>query len=310
MQRGRFRLGPVTLHSGDPLGIFHNARAFAPSGYIVVYPATVELRAFEPSISELSGGEARHRRTYQVTSNVAGIREYVHGDSFNRIHWPTTARMNRLMVKEFELDPTADIWIYLDLSAGAAAGLPWSPQPPEIGIGAQSGRIKKAGRQFELPPITTEYGVTVAASLARYFLQRNRAVGMNSRGRTREFVQADRGERQLNKFLEALAVVDAVGDLPFADLVVTDGVRLNRNDTLVAISSDHSPEWAAALQMLQRRGVNSIAIVVDGSTFGSPRDYAPLLAELSGAGIATYRVRRNDALDRVLSDSPEFAGRR
>ena len=88
---------------------------------------------------------------------------------------------------------------------------------------------------------------------------------MNSRGRTREFVQADRGERQLNKFLEALAVVDAAGDLPFGDLVATDGVRLNRNDTLVAISADDSPSWAAALQMLQRRGVNSIAVVLDGA---------------------------------------------
>jgi uncharacterized protein (DUF58 family) len=98
----------------------------------------------------------------------------------------------------------------------------------------------KARSYLELPPITTEYGITIAASLARYFLGRSRAVGMNSRGRTREFVQADRGERQLNKFLEALAVVDAAGDLPFADLVATDGVRLNRNDTLLASTASLS----------------------------------------------------------------------
>ena len=161
-----------------------------------------------------------------------------------------------------------------------------------------------------MPPNTTEYGVTIAASLARYFITRNRAVGMNSRGRTREFVQADRGERQLNKFLEALAVVDAAGDLPFGDLVATDGVRLNRNDTLVAISADDSPSWAAALQMLQRRGVNSIAVVLDGTTFGALRDYDPLLSELTATGIASYRIRRDDPLDRVLSEPPLFGGRR
>ena len=48
---------------------------------------------------------------------------------------------------------------------------------------------------FELPPNTTEYAVTVTASLARYFLMRNRSVGMSSRGLSREFLQADRGER-------------------------------------------------------------------------------------------------------------------
>ena len=275
----------------------------------MVYPATVELTSFEPSVSELSGGEARHRRTYQITTNVAGVREYATGDAFNRIHWPTTARLRRLMVKEFELDPTADIWIYLDLYGPAAAGLAWTPQPPEPGVFATQSRTRRQ-HHLELPPITTEYGVTIAASLARYFIQRNRAVGMNSRGRTREFVQSDRGERQLNKFLEALAVVEAVGELRFGDLTATDGVRLNRNDTVVAISPDANPDWAAALQMLQRRGVNSIAVVIDAASFGSPRDYDPLLAGLSATGIPTYRVRRDDPLDHVLSQPPTLGGRR
>ena len=213
------------------------------------------------------------------------------------------------MAKEFELDPTADVWIYLDLYAPSAAGLAWSPQSPEPALFAAHNRQKRRSH-LELPPITTEYGITIAASLARFFLGRSRAVGMSSRGRTREFVQADRGERQLNKFLEALAVVDAAGDLPFADLVATDGVRLNRNDTLLAISADPTPTWATALQMLQRRGVNSIAVVLDGTTFGSVRDYDPLLSELSATGIPTYRVRRNDPLDQVLSAPPLFGGRR
>ena len=308
-QRGRFRLGPVLLHSGDPLGIFHNDQVLASTGYLIVYPLTLDITSFEPSVSELAGGEARHRRTYQMTTNVAGVREYVTGDSLNRIHWPSTARARRLMAKEFELDPTADVWIYLDLYALSAAGLPWAPQSPEPALFAAQHRQKRRS-YLELPPITTEYGITIAASLARYFLGRSRAVGMNSRGRTREFVQADRGERQLNKFLEALAVVDAAGDLPFADLVATDGVRLNRNDTLLAISADPAPAWATALQMLQRRGVNSIAVLLDATTFGSVRDYDPLLSELSATGIPTYRIRRNDPLDQVLSAPPLFGGRR
>jgi len=302
-QRGRFQLGPVTLRSGDPLGVFRRERPLSGTGFVVVYPPTFELTSFEPSISDLSGGEARHRRTYQVTTHVAGVREYVTGDSFNRIHWPTTARARRLMVKEFELDPTADVWIYLDLCGSTAAALPWTPQPPESPLFSAPMRPLRRGR-LELPPTTTEYGVTIAASLARYFLLRNRAVGMNSRGHTREFVQSDRGERQLHKFFEALAVVEAVGTLPFANLIATDGIRLNRNDTLLAITPDANPEWAAALQMLQRRGVNSIAILIDATTFGSRREYNRVLSELMASGIPTYHIRQHDALDQVLSASP------
>lgn len=305
-QRGRFRLGPVTLHSGDPLGIFQVQQSLANTSFLLVYPFTVELTSFEPTISDLSGGEARHRRTYQLTSNVAGVRDYVHGDSLNRIHWPSSARARRLMAKEFELDPTADIWLYPDLYRGAEGAMAWAPAPPEPTLFA----LRNPRRQnavFELPPITTEYTVTITASLARYFLLRNRSVGMSSRGRSREYLQADRGERQLNKMMEALAVVEAGGDIPLANLMATEGMRLNRNDTVIAISPDPSPEWAIALQQLQRRGVNSIAIIVDASSFGLAQDYANVLAELEAAGLPSYMVRRGDAIERALSQQVRLA---
>ncbi len=301
-QRGRFRLGPLTLHSGDPVGIFDVQQFIDSTSYIVVYPLMVDLTTFEPSVSDMSGGEARHRRTYQVTTNVAGVRDYATGDSFNRIHWPTTARMRRLMSKEFELDPTADIWLYLDLFRDAEAGLPWTPEPPEPAIFAlHAGRRKDL--RYELPPITTEYAVTITASLARYFVLRNRAVGLSSRGRTREYVQADRGERQLGKMLESLAVVTASGNMPFGHLIAGDGIRLNRNDTVLAISADPSPDWAVALHHIQRRGVNSIAVVVDGSTFGRRDDYTPLFAQLEAAGVPAYRIARGDDLAAALSQT-------
>ncbi len=107
--------------------------------------------------------------------------------------------------------------------------------------------------------------------------------------------------------MEALAVVSARHDLPFAHLIATDGIRLNRNDTVLAVSADPSPEWAVALQHIQRRGVNSIAVVIDGGTFGRERDYASLLGELEAAGIASYRVQRGDNLEHVPSRSARHA---
>ncbi len=296
-QRGRFRLGPVVLRSGDPLGILRRELPLAGETFVTVYPATFEIATFEPAVSELTGGEARHRRTHQITSSVAGLREYATGDSLQRIHWPTTARLQRLIVKEFELDPTADVWIYLDLCQSAAASLPWSTRPPES-------PLFRAGQRrppLELPPDTTEYGVAAAASLARYYLLRNRAVGMNSRGRTREWVQADRGERQLNKFLDTLAVVEAAGPLPFAHLIATDGIRLHRNDMLIAITPDDDPAWVTALQLLQRRGVRSVAVLLDSSTFGAPRSYTAVQAQLLASAIPCYRLRRGDDLGRSLA---------
>src|SRR6202011_6346134 len=102
------------------------------------------------------------------------------GDAFNRIHWPTTARTTRLMVREFELDPTADVWIVLDLDIDAQAG-----------SGVES---------------TEEYAVTAAASLARHLLDQGRAVGLVSQTAS---LPGHRGPRQVERILEVLALAQA-----------------------------------------------------------------------------------------------------
>ncbi|RMF00148.1 MAG: DUF58 domain-containing protein, partial [Chloroflexi bacterium] len=98
-RRGRFMLGPITLISSDPFGLFPLTKKL-PKNFtfpVVVYPQAVDLPAFQPPVGEQIGGDALRRRTHYVTTNVSGIREYAFGDSFNRIHWPSTARTGRMM---------------------------------------------------------------------------------------------------------------------------------------------------------------------------------------------------------------------
>lgn len=302
--RGRFRLGSMILRSGDPLGLFVVEHAIPAISSMVVYPATVDLPGFQPAVADLSGGEALSRRAHYITTNVSTVREYAPGDSFNRIHWRSTARTGRLMTKEFELDPTADIWLFLDLYQGAEVRLPWRLQPSEEGIFALAAGRR---RQTPLPPVTTEYVVSAAASIARHFLAHNRAVGLVSRGQTREIIQTDRGERQLSKILETLAVVTAEGGIPFGQLIATEAVRLSRNDTILAISADPDPSWARALREMRRRGVQSMAVVVDGRSFSPGPSYGPLLDELEATGIPRYLVRRGQPIDHALSRQATLA---
>ncbi len=114
----------MMLRSSDPLGIFNVEQEFPNQVTSLSILKQSNSHRSNPSISDLAGGESQRRRTYEVTTNAAGVREYMPGDSLNRIHWPTTVRMNRLMTKEFDLDPTADIWIYLDLHRMGGSGDP------------------------------------------------------------------------------------------------------------------------------------------------------------------------------------------
>ena len=59
--------------------------------------------------------------------------------------------------------------------------------------------------EFSLPTDTFEYSVSVAASIASYFLRQGLAVGMMSYGQISIALPAERGERQQTKILENLA---------------------------------------------------------------------------------------------------------
>lgn len=298
LQRGRFTLGPLTLTSGDPFGLFRASRDLEePRGAtFIVYPATVDVPAFAPLVGLLPGGEPMRRRTSFVTTNVSGVRDYAPGDSFNRIHWPSSARTGRLISKEFELDPTADIWLFLDLDHGAQVSaadaemawrqphLPWEPTPAPT-----------------LSPSTLEYGVTIAASLAKHFIARNRAVGLIAYSSHREVIPADRGERQLTKILETLAVIQAEGHIPLAEILAAEGAHLTRNTTAIVVTPTDQPYWVAAVQHLRQRGVTVVAVLIDPHGFGYARSNKHLVTELAVSGIPAYLVQEGDDLTEALA---------
>jgi uncharacterized protein (DUF58 family) len=299
-QRGRFTLGPMTIASGDPLGLFRIERAITATAPFIVYPATIDLPAFSPQESQLTGGEAMQRRTHHITTNVSGVRDYEPGDSFNRIHWRSTARTGRLIVKEFELDPSADLWLFLDMDREMHFSAPRDELSPSHRFRPEA--YWSTGKpSFQIVPTTEEYAVTVAASLAKHFLARNRAVGLIAYARQREVVQAERGERQLTKILETLAVIRADGGVPFSQVLEAEGRYLSRHSTIVAITASPDQDWVRSLRELGRRGLRSVAVVIAADTFGRTKPPDAVLAELMVSGIPPYLVRRDEALETALS---------
>jgi len=301
--RGRFTLGPVTLFSSDPFGLFPLSKELPTNfaTHVVVYPMAVDLPNFQPPIGEQIGGEALRRRTHYVTTNVSGVRDYVFGDSFNRIHWRSTARTGRLMVKEFELDPVADIWIFLDMEKRVQAGLRYHQIPlPELP------KVHWEQRpEFTLAPSTEEYGVAIAASLAKHFLRQNRNVGLvtYSDGQHREVAQSDRGERQLTRIYEMLAVSQASGSIPLAEVLAAETMRLSRNTTVIIVTPSIDADWVAAARNLNTRGVKVTAVVIDPGSFGMPYNALETEIELTASHIPHYIIHQGDELETALANS-------
>ena len=74
----------------------------------------------------LGGRAARHRRGGRLlmrrTSgfDLHSVRDYQEGESLRKVHWKTTARRGRLMVKELEDTPHDEVAVLLDADAGTA----------------------------------------------------------------------------------------------------------------------------------------------------------------------------------------------
>jgi uncharacterized protein (DUF58 family) len=302
-ERGRYQLGPIRLRTSDPFGLFPMERDFAATTHVVVYPLTFDIHQFALPIGILPGGDALRRRTHYVTTNAAGVRDYSPGDSFGRIHWPSTARRDRLIVKEFELDPLADIWIVPDMAIfshiapKADAIKRVSDLPPWMQL-----------EEFELPETTEEYTVAIAASLAQYFLRRDRAVGLVGYGQSNEVVQPDRGERQLNRILETLSVLRAQGQVPLADVLHAESHLFPRGTTVIVVTPSADEDWALAARQVARRGLRMVSVMVNPESFGGRKSADPLAALLQAGGMGAYVVNRGDNLTAVLSHNRQQAG--
>lgn len=295
-ERGVFRLGPTVLASGDPFGLFPVSKRTPNATSLLVYPLLVDLLQFPSPAGLLSGGEALRRRTHQVTPNAAGVREYEPGDPLNRIHWASTARRGRLMSKEFELDPLAPVWIFLDADASVQAALPYS-RDTEI----PADYFARKPDKYVLPPSTEEYAVSAAASIARFFIQRKRAVGLSCKGDSLHTLPAESGGRQLGKILEALALLRAEGDLSLLALVMAQARHLPRGSTVVVITSSVHYEVAIAVDHLARRSLRPVVVLVDAQSFGGLAGTKELSVSIRTMGVPLRRLVNGQPLESALS---------
>jgi len=273
-RRGAFSMGPVRVTTGDPFGLFRFSRSYGVSQTLLVLPQPEDIPHFRAPSAHLPGEGAVRRGARHLTPEAAGIREYQPGDSYNRIHWRSTARLNRLMVKTFEMDPSSNIWVLLDLQAAAHAG-----------EGEES---------------SEEYGVRVAASLANHFLQANRMLGLLACGRERAILEPVRGGQQYSRILEALARARAESAAPLARVLEEEGRRFGRHSTLIVVTPSTDEGWGLALQSVLQQGARVAAVLLDRGSFGSREEGLLPLSALVASGILTYQVRRGDDLSLAL----------
>ncbi len=114
--RGGYRLGPVSVRYGDPLGFFGVSHVVPDEGRLVVYPKIHPVTF--PLTTGLPAGTLRTPvRIYEDATRFRSVREYVPGDEPRRINWKVSARLGDLHSTEWLPTINTPVVILLNLTA-------------------------------------------------------------------------------------------------------------------------------------------------------------------------------------------------
>jgi uncharacterized protein (DUF58 family) len=292
-RRGQYQVGVLDVKVTDPLGLFATREHLGDLQYVTVYPTSIELPYFQVIPHQESGQNLRRWFASESGPNASRVREYVSGDSLRHIHWQTTAHTGQLVVKEFDPDRSRfafkEIWLVPDMAGDTRAG--------------------------EGERTTEEYSITIAASLARKYIDNEKRVGLIASGDVPHLCLTATGNRQLQHILRALALTKADGKVPIDDLLTFQAERFATGSVVVVLLPSDNRNIAKTLRHIIDRGATVIVVLLDSLSFGGRKPAADVARSLMAAGCHVYIVRCGQdiptALDsRWLSPLVPFVGER
>lgn len=242
--RGKYRIGPFTAYFFDSFGLFFLKKTYYIYSDLYVYPHDFKVQNFPNLVrgylpwfglqtTNVSGDE----------DEFFGIREYKEGDPISKIHWVSTARQNKLIVKQFQRQSFFRASIIFNLEKDKNLG---------------EGKEKVA-----------EYIIKIAASVAKYLLGKDIDTSMQGIVRAGEIasIAFNKGPEHLEDMLKFLAVARAESSVNFGEIFVELSAGIPNDSTAIFIMTESDWEFLPLLLLLERRAVSVIPLVLISSTF-------------------------------------------
>ncbi len=175
-RRGLYRFQGFQVSTKFPFGLFRKSRRSKNASEILVFPSTHPVSIPAPRSHFLGDN---HSNTVGRRGEFFGLREYRDGDDRRSIHWRSTAREGKLLVREFEDESQRRITLLIDNALPETRG--------------------------EVEEQALEDAISFCASLAQAYLDKGYALRLIGRG---TLVPFSGGETQVQRVLKALALLE------------------------------------------------------------------------------------------------------
>ena len=241
-KRGYYPIGPLSISTGDILGLTDTLLAQFQSEALVVYPQIIAMSSLEIP-SQSPQGTLRHRLPlFEDPMRVFGKREYASGDSLRRIDWKSSASSGRLQVKLFEPSIALETCILLNLNA--------------------------QDYYYRSRIDSTELAIVIAASISNWIVEQKQIAGLLVNGRDPlieggrpQFLPPRKGKRHLMRMLETLARVETTSESAFGPLLQQQRYHLAWGTTLIVITGMLGEDLLDELHQARRAGQNPLLIL-------------------------------------------------
>jgi len=241
-KRGYYPIGPLSISTGDILGLSESLRAENLAEHLVVYPKIIPFTSIEiPSHSPQ--GTLRHTLPlFEDPTRVFGKRGYISGDSLRRMDWKASASTGQLQVKLFEPSIVLETFVILNLNA--------------------------EDYYYRSRIDATELAIVIAASISNWIVSKKQIVGMMVNGRDPlaadgkpQFIPPRKGKHHLMRLLETLARVEIIENSTLVPLIQGQRYQLAWGTTLIVITGSAGDELLDELYQARRTGQNAVLIL-------------------------------------------------
>lgn len=225
-ERGQRPLGPYAVVHGDPWGIVRRVVASAEGGVLTVRPRSFRMRRSLTATFREGESDAASRRSGD--QHFHALRDYVLGDEPRAVHWRSSARAGKLVVRQQVSEASTGTTVVLDVDGSAYA------TKARFGASWDAERFETA--------------VEVAASLASSQLGRAEQIHLVTTARGARVTSASVGAA--GSLLDALAIVQLLPPVDTAPDELPAVVARTRAAHTIVVTSDPDPRTAVALRRL------------------------------------------------------------
>jgi uncharacterized protein (DUF58 family) len=273
VDRGEHIFGPVELRSGDLFGLATRTVMVEHRRSVLVLPRVVPIDALGLPTRFPLGNDRTHDPHMVDPMRVAGVRQYLPGDSMRQIHWKASARVGSLQTKILEPSAAPRVLLCLNLNTTARH---WLGIHPDL----------------------LELLICSGASLAAHLAERRLSFGLLANGFAphsmgRAYVAPSTAPEQLHAVLKMLAGLTAFTTRDFAQTLRLERSRLARGTTIVAITALLDSAVEDQVRALQRIGC-PVTILLVGDA----------MREAALTGIRTYWLGGEERWRDLASLSP------